>query len=127
MSGHPVQVRRVGLDGDQRQQGVDGVLDRADQRHVDGHPAADLLTAHIDLDHRHVMRVERAVGEVGAEQEQRVAVLHRPVARAEADQPGHPHVKPVVVLDGLWPDTAPAESNLVRAADRAQMHRSITK
>ena len=27
----------------------------------------------------------------------------------------------------LWPDTAPAETNLVRAADRAQMHRSITK
>jgi hypothetical protein len=99
MGGHSVQVGRLGLGFDQRQQGVDGVFDRAHERNIDGNPSADIFTAHIDLDHRDARGIERAVREIGAEHQQRVAVLHRPVARAEPDQPGHPHVKPVVVLD----------------------------
>ena len=101
MRGHPVQVRRIGLGRDQRQQRIDRVLDGADQRNVDRHPAADLLAPHVDLDHRYPARIKLPVGEVGAEHDQRVAVLHRPVTRAESDQPGHPHIVGIVILDEL--------------------------
>jgi hypothetical protein len=99
--GHPVQVRRVGLRRDQREQRVDRVPHRADERNLDRNPPADVLAAHVDLDHRDALREERPVGKVGAEHDQRVAVLHGPVTRAEPDQPGHAHVVGVVVLDEL--------------------------
>jgi hypothetical protein len=98
---HPIEMLRSGFHRQQREQGIDRVRDRPDQRDVDGHPPADLLRPNVDLDHWHTFWIESAVGKVGAEHQQRVAVLHRPVARAEADQPGHADVVGVVVLDEL--------------------------
>ena len=48
-----------------------------------------------------LLRIELPVGEVGAEHQQRVALLHRGVARGEADQAGHADVERIVVLDML--------------------------
>ena len=84
-----------------RQQRLDGVLDGADQADVDGDTAADVLAADVDLDHLRVVRIERPVGEVGPEHQQRVAMLHRAVARGEPEQSGHADVVGVVVLDEL--------------------------
>ena len=96
-------------------------LDRADQRDLDRHPAADLLAAHVDLDHRHPVREERPVGEVGAEHDQGVAVLHGPVPGAEPDQPGHPHVVRVVVLDELLAAERVHDRRLQRPGQRDEL------
>jgi hypothetical protein len=99
--GHPVQVPGVGLDREQGQQRVDGVLHRAHQRDPYRHPTADPFPAHVDLDDGNVVREERPVGEVGTQHDQGVAVLHRPVSGTETDQSGHPHVVGIVVLDDV--------------------------
>ncbi len=98
---HPFQVRAVGLGLLLREQGLDGVLHRSHQGDVDLGAAADLLAADVDLDHRRVLWVELAVGEVGAQHHEGVALLHRVVTRHEPEQAGHPHVEGVVVLDDL--------------------------
>ena len=121
MLGHPVQVRRIGLGLEQRQQRVNRVLDRADQRHPHLHPLADLLAPHVDLDHRDPVREERPVGEVGAEHDQRVAVLHGPVPGAESDQPGHPHVVGVVVLHELLAAERVHRRGLQRSGQRDEL------
>ena len=118
---HPVQVRRIGLGLQQRQQRVNRVLDRADQRHPHLHPLADLLAPHVDLDHRDALGEERPVGEVGAEHDQRVAVLHGPVPGAEPDQPGHPHVVRVVVLHELLAAERVHHWGLQRPGQRDQL------
>ena len=88
--GHPVQVRAVGLGRQQRQQRLDRVLDRADQAELDRRAAAERSPARCRPGRSvHVVGIELLVGEVGAEHQQRVAVLHRPVAGREAEQPGH--------------------------------------
>ena len=52
VGGHLVQVPGIALDREQWQRGIDRVLDPADERDLDRHPAADPLAAHVDLDHR---------------------------------------------------------------------------
>lgn len=54
----------------------------------------------VDLDGARA-RQERLVREVGAEQDDQVGGLHRLVAGAVPEQPAHPHVEGVVVLDPL--------------------------
>src|SRR5258708_7488375 len=100
---HAVEVLRVAFHGQQRQQCINRVADRAGERDLDGHPAADLLSSDIDLDHWDTYWVERAVRKVRPEHQQRVTVLHRPIARTEADEPSHANVVWVVVLDELLP------------------------
>jgi hypothetical protein len=99
--GHPSQVGGVACRGQVRQQRGDGVLDRADQRDVHGDAPVDVLAADIDLDHPGVLGVEGPVGEVSAEHQERVAVLHRAISRREPEQTGHADVIGVVVLDEL--------------------------
>ena len=60
-----------------------------------------MLAAQIDLDHLSLIGQERTIGEVGAQHEQRVAVLHGPVAGGETEQAGHADIERVVVLDEL--------------------------
>src|SRR6266851_1354999 len=98
---HAIEVLRVVLHGQQRQQCINRVPDCADERDLDGHPAADLLASDIDLDHWDTFWVERAVRKVRPEHQQRVTVLHCPIARTEADEPSHADVVWVVVLDEL--------------------------
>jgi hypothetical protein len=90
-----------GCRGQQRHQAERGVLHGADQSDVHWVPLAELFAADVDL---HVLRLrgeELGVGEVRAEHEHDVGVLHRAVARREPEQAGHPHVVGVVPLDVL--------------------------
>ena len=95
------EVIAVAADAQHRQEGARGLADIADEAEVDRGAPAQLLTAHIHLDDRGVLRVELPVGQVAAEDEQRVALLHRPVPRREAEKTGHPDVEGVVVFDVL--------------------------
>jgi hypothetical protein len=80
-----------------------------------------LLAPHVDLDHRHAVGQEWPVGEVGAEHDQRVAVLHGPVPGAEPDQPGHPDVVGVVVLDDFLAAERVHHRGLQRARQADQL------
>ena len=62
---------------------------------------AEALRPEVDLRDLGVLRIELPVGKVRAQQQERVAVLHRGVARGEADQAGHADVEGVVVFDML--------------------------
>ena len=62
---------------------------------------AEALGADVDLRHRGALGIELAVGKVAAQQQQRVAGLHRRIARGEADQAGHADIERIVVLDML--------------------------
>ena len=81
-------------------------------------PAADVLAPDVDLDHGHVFGIERPVGKVGAEHQQRVAVLHRAVARCEPQQAGHPDVEGVVVLGNSLPRIVWTTAPLGRPSER---------
>jgi len=73
--GHGPQVCAV-VAGQARQQRGECLAHAAGQRHVDRDPPADALAADVDLDHLDPVRIELPVGKVGAEHQQRVAVLH---------------------------------------------------
>ena len=60
---------------------------------------AEALRPDVDLHDPGALGIELAVGEVGAEQQERVAVLHRRIARGEADEAGHADVERIVVFD----------------------------
>ena len=62
---------------------------------------AEALRPDVDLRDPGALGIELPVGKVGAEHEQRVAILHRLVARGEADEAGHADIERVVVLDML--------------------------
>ena len=89
----------VAAGGDLRQERTGGVADIADEWQVDGAASTDLLATDVDLDDGRLRRIELFIGEVGAQHEQCVALLDRPVSGREAEQPGHSHVVGVVVLD----------------------------
>ena len=94
-----VQERRRRVPAQQRQQGLGRLLHAAHERHVHGHPSADLLAAHVHLDDRGVLGVELPVRQGGAEDQQRLGLLERVVAGGEAEQAGQADVIRVVVLD----------------------------
>jgi len=98
-------------------QRLDGVPHRADERDVDRDAPADVLAADVDLDDLRVVGVERAIREIGPEHEQRVAVLHRAVPRGESEQPRHPHVEGIVVLDELLATHRVDDRRLERTGD----------
>jgi len=92
------EVRAVGLLIEQRRQGRQCRADIAHDADIDGHAAADILTPQIDLSDANLgaVRVELAVGEIGAEHQQDVAIAHGVVAGREADEPGHADIVGVV-------------------------------
>ena len=55
----------------------------------------------VDLDDPGVRRIKVAIGEVGAQHDQGVAVHHGVIAGREADQAGHAHVEGIVPFDVL--------------------------
>jgi hypothetical protein len=63
--------------------------------------AAEVAAIAVDLDDRGLVRVELAPGEVGAEQQQRVALHQRVEAGFDAEDAGHAHVVRVVRLDEI--------------------------
>ena len=87
---HPGQVRRVAAVGQPGEQRGDRPLDRPDQRDVHWDPPADVLAADVDLDHPRVLGKEPAIGEVGAQHQKHLAMLHRTVPGREPQQAGHP-------------------------------------
>ncbi len=96
-----VEMSPVGLRPQLRQQRRDRGADIADQAEVDPAMASEASGAQINLRDLGLLRVELAVGEARAEEQEGVAVEHRPVARREPDQPSHAHVVGVVPLDVL--------------------------
>ena len=98
---HAVQVLRVRLLRQQRQQRLDGGADVAHEGVLDADAATDLPAAHVHLDDGRVLREELRVGEVRAQQDECLRAHHRVIAGGEAQQAGHPHVVGVVVLDEL--------------------------
>jgi hypothetical protein len=58
---HPFEVSGIGLDPDERQEGIDCVADGPYERHA----PPDVLAAEVGLDDRDSIGEERAVGEVG--------------------------------------------------------------
>ena len=87
-----------------QEQRLDGRADIADDAEVDGHAPPDDFAPDINLGDASptAARIELAVGKIGPEHEQDVAVEHRVIARREADQPRHPDVKRVVPFDMLF-------------------------
>ncbi len=96
-----VEVGAVALGGEPRQEGAERRLHVADEGEVEPRAAAEVLGPDVDLRDLRLGGVELAVGKVGAQHQERVALQHRVVAGREADQPGHPDVVRVVVLDVL--------------------------
>ena len=84
-----------------RQQGRDRGADVADHAQIERAAVAEALRPDVDLRDPAPLGIELPVGEVGAEQQQRVALLHRGVAGGEADQAGHADIEGIVVLDML--------------------------
>ena len=76
-----------------------------------------MLAADVDLDHPRVLGIERPIGKIGAEHQQRVAVLHGPVPGREAQQAGHADVVGVVVLDELLAAQRVNDGRLERASE----------
>ena len=113
-----LEVLGVPRRGQVRHQCLDRVLDGADEPDVDGDAAADVLAAEVNLHHLRAVGVERPVGEVGAEHEQGVAVLHRAITGREPEQPGHADVVGVVVLDELLAPQRVDDGCLKRAGHR---------
>lgn len=73
----------------------------APHRQVQLRAPAQVFGPHVDLDDLHVVGEEGVVREVGAEQDQQVALVGGLVGGAVAEQPAHPDVVRVVVLDPL--------------------------
>ncbi|MNE63756.1 hypothetical protein D3C80_1591280 [compost metagenome] len=81
-----------------REQGRECGFDIANQRHIDLAVRTNAAGINIDLDDFRVRRIERAIGELRAEQHQRVGVHHGVEAAGKTDQAGHSHVVRVIVL-----------------------------
>ncbi len=96
-----VQVQRVGLLENVGEQGADRLLDVADDAEVDRAAVSERLRPDVDLQDTRMLRVERAVGKVRSQKEERVTALHRLVAGGEAHQAGHADVVRVVVFEVL--------------------------
>ena len=73
--------------------------DLTDDAEVHGDTASDRLRTDVDLGDASVRGIERAIGEIRAQHEKRVARLHGVIAGGEADQAGHADVIRIVPLD----------------------------
>ncbi len=86
----------------QRQQGAKRGFNIAHQRHVDFAVRANTARVDVNLNDFGIARIKGAVGELGAEQDQRIGVHHGVEARREANQAGHSHIIRVIVLNVLF-------------------------
>jgi hypothetical protein len=109
---HGVQERPIDPLLHQRQQGLERGFDVPAKPQVELRPPAQPLGPDVDLGDLGGRRHEALVGEVRAEQEQHVALVHRLVSSAPAEQPGHPHAVGVVMLDPLLAAEAVADGRL---------------
>ena len=75
------------------------IVDRADDAEIESATISQRCPPDVDLGDFGVLREELTIGEIGSEQQERVAVLHRPISGGEADEPGHPDVIRIVVFD----------------------------
>ena len=92
---------------------LDEGLDLRVDREADVRAAAQLLRVRIHLNGRGV-RQELVVGEVGAQQDQHVGVVHALGGCAVAQQARHAHVEGVVVLDEVLAAQRVADRGLER-------------
>ena len=97
---HPVEEGAVGLLVEQRQQRAQGGADVALDAEVEHGAPSEVPRVAVDL-HGVRLRQEPVVGEVGAEQHEQVGLVAGLEAGAVAQEPAHPHVVGVVVLDPL--------------------------
>src|ERR1700761_5248480 len=86
---------------EERKQRADGASDGADQRNINMRSSADLFSTRVNLDDLRILWEELRIGKVTAEDDERVCILHGRIARGEAQQSGHTHVKRIVELDIL--------------------------
>ena len=82
-----------------RQDGLNRVFDAANKANVDRRAPTEVLAPDINLDDLSFGRIKLPVGEVGAQQEQDIAALDRPIARSESQQAGHPDILGILILD----------------------------
>ena len=95
------------------EEGLDEGLDLRVNREADVRAPTQLLRVRVDLDGRGVGQ-ELVVGEVGAQQDQHVGVVHALRGRAVAQQARHAHVEGVVVLDEVLAAQGVADRGLER-------------
>src|SRR5262245_37537426 len=93
------EVLAVALSLEQRQQRRQRCPDITDDAEIDGHAATDVLRSQIDLRDADAVsfRIELAIGEVGPEHQQDVAISHCKVSGREADEPSHADVVGVLL------------------------------
>ena len=84
---------------EQRQERLEGGDHVADHAEIDGVAAAQVTAIAVDLDQGGLLRIELRPGEVGAEQQEGVALGHHVEAGLDPEHTGHAHVEGVVVLD----------------------------
>src|SRR5215469_18592100 len=77
------------------------MLDVAEQAQAQWASVAQCLRTHVNLRDAGALREELAIGKVCSKHQERVAALHGLVAGSETDQPGHPDVTGVVILEML--------------------------
>ena len=80
---------------------VDRVADGSDDAEIERASIAERGRADVDLRDARILRVELAIREVRPEQQQRVAVLHRPVSGGEPEESRHADIERIVVFDVL--------------------------
>ena len=116
-------MRAVALLLEQRQQRRERRAHVADDAEIDRRAATDVLRPEIDLRDADTApsRIELAIGEVGPEHQQDVAVEHRVVAGREADQPGHADVVGIVPFDMLLAAQRVHHRRLEALAERQQL------
>ena len=82
-----------------RQQSLQGRLDIADRSDRHRMTPPDMRRILVDLEDRGLVRIELRPGEIGAEQQQHVAIEHGVIAGGPADHASHADIVRVVVLD----------------------------
>lgn len=115
-----VQEAAVLARGQHRQQGVQGRANVAHHAQGDRVAAPKVAAIAVDLDQRGLVRVVLAPGEIGAEQQQRVAGHQRVVARFDPEDAGHAHVVGVVMLDKILGPRGVCDRRLQPLAQRHQ-------
>src|SRR5580658_8863327 len=82
-----------------RRQDFQSVLYMPNQAQIDPGSPSYLLTKPVDLNDRCVFWIKLLIGKISSEHEKNFAVHHRVIAGGEAEQPRHPNVIRIVVLD----------------------------
>src|SRR5271154_6454997 len=77
-------------------------LDAADHAQIDSRTTADLLASDVNLNNLCILRIELAVGKVGTEHQQRIAIHHGVIAGRESEESSHTDVIGVVILDEFF-------------------------